>query len=184
MDHFEYLYAFVSIIVGLSVAQVLQAAGSWWDADTLHWPHTGWVILVLLLAVQIWWACWDLRSVNWTQFLFYWEIFGIVVLFMLATLVVPTGGSGGRSWAAHLEYRHTAIYVTGLVYLVWATLNSYILLGLPLLHPYRVSQGTLLLITVAGLRSVPGRFRDSVSWLLLGTLLGFQAIFRMLPQLG
>lgn len=184
MDHFEYLYTFVSIIVGLGVAQVLQAAGSWWDAETRHWPHTGWAILVLLLAVQIWWACWDLRSVNWTQFLFYWEIFGIVVLFMLATLVVPTGGSGGRSWAAHLEYRHTAIYVTGLVYLVWATLNSYILLGLPLLHPYRVSQGTLLLITVAGLRSEPGRFRDSVSWLLLGTLLGFQAIFRMLPQLG
>lgn len=92
---FEYITVLISIILGLGITQILTGI-----ADLIHqskrvkiyWPHALWVIVVLILHVQDWWATFDLRSLGpWSLPLFLFIMVYPVVLFVLARLLFPFG---------------------------------------------------------------------------------------------
>jgi hypothetical protein len=96
---FEYVTVFISIILGLGVAQILTGI-----ADLIHqsnrvkvyWPHLLWIFLVLILHVQEWIVTFQLRSFGpWRLPVFLFIILYPVVLFVLARLLFPFGLSEG-----------------------------------------------------------------------------------------
>lgn len=92
---FEYVTVLISIILGLGITQVLTGI-----ADLIHQsnrvkvygPHVLWVIVILVLQIQDWWATYDLRSQeSWSLGIFLFVMTYPIILFVLARLLFPFG---------------------------------------------------------------------------------------------
>lgn len=99
MDAFSYLSVLLSIILGLAITQVLQGFRGLMLARSRvrsYWPSVAWAILLLVLAVQAWWAMYDLRfRDDWSFLGFAIVLAQTVPLYLLAGLVFPDIGVEG-----------------------------------------------------------------------------------------
>ncbi|MGN6790514.1 MAG: hypothetical protein ACTHJP_13430 [Rhodanobacteraceae bacterium] len=95
MDAFSYLSVLISIIVGLAVTQVLQGFRALMLARSrvrVYWPALVWAVLILVIAVQEWWAMFGLSqrpAALWTFLDFSLVLLQTVPLYLLAGLALP-----------------------------------------------------------------------------------------------
>ena len=76
MAPFDYLSVLISIVLGLSITQVLGGFASMARARerlTFYWPHIVQMLGLFLINVQVWWALFSLR------FLHHWTFAGFFV---------------------------------------------------------------------------------------------------------
>jgi hypothetical protein len=94
MDEFGYLAVILSIILGLSVTQLLQGLSQVINARDrvrIYWPAIGWALLLLVIDVQAWWAMFGYRNRHaWTFLQFAVLLLETIVLYLLAALALPT----------------------------------------------------------------------------------------------
>jgi hypothetical protein len=117
MDAFSYLSVLLSIIVGLAITQVLSGYRALMLARSrviLHAPTLIWSVLVLLFAVQMWWASFGLADHDrWTFLSFFILLLQTVLLYMLAALVLPDMPSDQRTdLRAHYVRETTPFFLT------------------------------------------------------------------------
>ena len=92
MTVFEYLSVFISIIVGLAVANVLlgfsRILGQ--EGHRTSLAHVVWIYWTLLFLTFFWWFSFDWRLQNtWTLGLFLWVVGYAMLMFVLSSLVTP-----------------------------------------------------------------------------------------------
>jgi len=94
MDAFDYLAVLISIILGLGITQLLIGVGRWIEqrhALRAFSPAMIWAGILLLVHVQTWWSMFGLRFVpEWTFVQFTIVLLQPIVLFLLATIVLPS----------------------------------------------------------------------------------------------
>jgi hypothetical protein len=93
MDEFNYLSVFLSIIIGLAVAEILAGirgrllAG---DRVRKYWPTQLWAATLLLISAQTWWAMFSLRDRHNWEFSGFMVLLGqTIVLYLIAGIVYP-----------------------------------------------------------------------------------------------
>ncbi|HEY6940755.1 hypothetical protein [Dokdonella sp.] len=111
MDAFSYLSVLLSIILGLAITQVLKGFRGLMQSRArlrMYWPTVVWAILVLVIAVQSWWAMFDLRDHrDWTFLAFSIVLAQTIVVYLLAALVLPDFfGETGFDLRAHYYDHH------------------------------------------------------------------------------
>ncbi|HEY2032751.1 MAG TPA: hypothetical protein VGH02_03610 [Rhizomicrobium sp.] len=93
MTAFDYLSVLISIVLGLSITQVLSGfAGMVRGRDrlTFYWPHTVQMLGLFLINVQVWWALFGLRDLrHWTFAGFFVILLQPVTLFMMSAFLTP-----------------------------------------------------------------------------------------------
>jgi hypothetical protein len=93
MDAFSYLSVLLSIILGLAITQLLQGFGQMLQGRERvrwHWPSVLWMVSLLLIYVQSWWAMFGLRDVKvWTFGAFAVVLLQTILEYLLAALLVP-----------------------------------------------------------------------------------------------
>jgi hypothetical protein len=93
MDEFSYLSVLFSIIVGLTVAEVLQGFRHFLllrERVRVYWPVLVWGFLLLVIAAQTWWTSFGLRHRHdWTFAMFAIVLLQTVLVYMQAGLVFP-----------------------------------------------------------------------------------------------
>lgn len=93
MDAFNYLSVLISLILGLAITQVLKGIRGLMHARMrlrMYWPTVLWAILVVVIAVQAWWAMFGLRAHgDWTFVQFSVVLAQTIVVYLLAALVLP-----------------------------------------------------------------------------------------------
>jgi len=93
MDEFSYLSVLIAVILGLAITQVLQGLRGLAHSRehvAIYWPTLVWAGIILLIAVQSWWASFGMRHLTGWNFLG----FSVVLLenaciYMVAALVLP-----------------------------------------------------------------------------------------------
>ncbi len=97
MDEFGYLSVLIAIILGLAITQILLGYRGLLHAREhvrLYWPSLVWSGLVIIMAVQSWWAMFGLRSLTgWTFLQFSVVLMQTILVYMLSALVLPDFGS-------------------------------------------------------------------------------------------
>jgi hypothetical protein len=97
MDEFGYLAVILSIILGLSVTQLLQGLSNVINARDrvrMYWPAIGWALLLLVIDIQAWWAMFGYRGRhNWTFLQFTILLLETILLYLLAALALPNAFS-------------------------------------------------------------------------------------------
>jgi hypothetical protein len=93
VDEFGYLSVIISVILGLSIAQLLQGISQIINARErvrIYWPTIGWAILLLIVDIQAWWAMFGYRDKHqWTFLQFAVVLLETIILYLLAALVMP-----------------------------------------------------------------------------------------------
>jgi len=126
MDAFSYLSVLLSIILGLAITQVLKGFRGLMQSRArlrMYWPAVVWSVLVLVIAVQSWWAMFDLRHLeDWTFFAFSVVLAQTIVVYLLAALVLPDFfGDAGFDLRAHY-YDHQRWFFALFVALIAASI--------------------------------------------------------------
>ena len=93
MEAFNYLTVMVSIVVGLGLTQLLAGIGNFVQIRrrvTFYWLHTGWVGLLIILHLHMWWSFWVLRLVpDWTYGTFAYVLIGPSLLVIASHIAIP-----------------------------------------------------------------------------------------------
>jgi len=111
-----------------------------------------WAGIVMLLVLQSWWAYWDLRNVTDWSFLKYLSMFFYPLFFIfIASILIPVNREAGHDWRASFDNRRDWFFWGMIVSTVYAVLHTWLVVGSPLFHPYRVFQLLLITILVTGL---------------------------------
>jgi hypothetical protein len=94
MSPFEYLSAFISILLGLGITQLITGVADLFvrnSRPSFYWLHSMWVVLVFFLHIQEWWSLYELRNEVWSLPGFLFQLLYPITLFLLARLLFPYG---------------------------------------------------------------------------------------------
>ncbi len=93
MSAFDYLTILTSIVLGLSIANVLTRLATVITARErvdFYWPPVAWGIWLFFISVQHWWAEWSVRDTHaWSFGTFWLQLLVPVDLFILSALILP-----------------------------------------------------------------------------------------------
>ena len=185
MTIFEYLMVLVSIVLGLGVTQALRGLSKIARSETRYLPVTLWGGFLVYLYVQAWWAFWDLNAVAvWNQFYFTFIVMIAFSMFAATELLMPMGKRSETNWRAHYFKVRRWFFATMLTFTVLATLQIYVLLDVPLTHPYRAYQVTMAAIEITGLVTSNPRYQAWLPTLAISSTLLGQVLFRLFPGLA
>jgi hypothetical protein len=183
MTLFEYLSVAVSIVLGVGLTHILANLGAVFRSGVRHGIHSAWVVLLLLLLLQIWWALWDFNSgVAWNQFSFFFVLLGPGLLYVAETLLIPRGAVPAGSWAQHFFVVRKPFLITILLVNVWGVTVTWLLRDLSLFHPYRATQVAGSALVFAGLLVENRRYHFVLPFVLIAWVIGSQVVFRLWPD--
>jgi hypothetical protein len=93
LSQFEYVTAFVSILLALAIAEMLAGLGRLIrerDHVRVYWVHIAWMLLAILVTTQYWWTIWRVRAHEFANFFeFLSIIFPQFIFFLVAFLLSP-----------------------------------------------------------------------------------------------
>ena len=137
MDEFGYLSVIISVIIGLSITQLLQGIGQIINARDrvrIYWPAIGWTVLLLLIDVQAWWAMFGYRNRHaWTFVQFTVVLLEAIMLYLLAAVALPNIPNEGEIDLRSNYFRHAGWFFGSLVVLLLDSLLKSVVVygGLP-----------------------------------------------------
>jgi hypothetical protein len=91
MSPFEFVCAFYSVVLGVAVAQLMTSVGRLLevrDQVRTYWVQSLWVVIVLPVDVNSWWAMWEVRSAKSWSFLSFSLLVGLVASIYLVTVLL------------------------------------------------------------------------------------------------
>jgi hypothetical protein len=93
MDVFNYIAVAFSIIIGLGLSYLLDGISKVIQHNQriqLYWIHSLWVIIVILLHLQFWFAFWEYHKLEvWSYSTFITTLLAPMALFIVADLLFP-----------------------------------------------------------------------------------------------
>lgn len=120
MSTFEYLSVYISIVIGLAVAQLLGGVVRVVSDRRAkpYWVHLAWVFNVLGLMTYYWWFTFDWQTRDpWTYQLFLFVFGYAVVMYLVALSLVPPAELGDADYEDFFYSRSGLFF--GLLALRW-----------------------------------------------------------------
>lgn len=105
MTPFDYLSVLISIVLGLSITQLLGGfAGMVRDRahTTFYWPLPLQMLSLLLINVQSWWAMFGMRHLrDWTFFGFFIVLLQVIFTYLMSATITPDAVESGARLDQH-----------------------------------------------------------------------------------
>jgi hypothetical protein len=182
---FEYIMVMVSIIQGLGITLALRGI-----SRLIRSPHREpvvllWGVFLVFLYLQNWWAFWDLAAVeDWNIIKFLFIALYVCTMYGMTELILPMASSPDTNWLAHFNSIRKWLFGMLCALAVLAILLNWYISGVPLVHPYRIMQLTVLALGVIGWITPNIVVHRWIAGLLFLVLFGGQVLFRLLPGLS
>jgi len=174
-----------AIVLGLSLTQTLTGIAQIArqpERLSAFLPHTLWVISLLLLHFLLWWSIWDLRDLEWNYARFIVLISLPLILFFLASVVLPRGlaGEAPDLKAYFFQVRFWLMSGFALMNLIYMLDGPIVFDSEPLLLGYRIPQGLSLMAVLVGTRTEKPGTHLIIALIVLATILT-GSVVRFLP---
>lgn len=151
MSQFEYLAAAVSVVLSLGAVRLIDGIPHAFSHDRRYWPHSVWLLNILLLHVQSWWIFWDFsQAQGWTYPEFLLALAFPGLLYALARTVATVAPEQIASWQDHFEQIRVRMFILAACWVVSLGLLGWVRLKVPLVHPLRAIQGAFVASCIAG----------------------------------
>jgi len=185
MSHFEYVMVIVSIILGLGLTLVLRGLSKLMRSEHPSVVVVLYGVFLLMTHLQTWWGLWDAREIGqWTQVRFVLVAAYPCILYAMSELMLPMAARPDTDWKAHFLSVRRWYFSLQAMLVVSGSMLTWLMLSVPLLHPYRLVQLGLLLLSLLALTTERMRLQ---LWIVIGlmtVLTTGQLLFRLLPGLG
>ena len=130
---FNYLMVLYSIIIGVSMADILAAIGHIIQGNKSvnnYWVHSAWVFMIFYLHVFIWFSAWQYAAIElWTIASFFVFLMTPVTLFLASVVALPEIDPGGKYDMRSYYFRnYRSIYALLVIIIVLNAGAEYLLL--------------------------------------------------------
>jgi hypothetical protein len=180
MTLFEYLAIAFSLVFSFSGMRLVGGLPHAVRGPRRYWLHLSFVCLQLLATVMVFWLFWSFRTIEWTFPMFLLVLVSPGLIYYNACILIPENPSLVESW--HDYYYSVRVrYFVGLSLWVTAVATiSTIVLKMPLLHPARAIQASLLAAALLGAFSANRRLHAILLlfFLVLSVLIALTFAFR------
>ena len=90
---YQHIVVVMSIVLGLSVTQLLKGNAQIYRARKRvepSWIHSGWVALLFVFGLLVWWTYWNYRGIaEWDFLRFVVYLSPMIVFYLLTAIVIP-----------------------------------------------------------------------------------------------
>lgn len=132
MSLFEYLTVAVSIVLALGLVRLVDGLRSASDGATRYWVHLGYIINLVATHLFLWWTLWYYQEgVNWNFARFVYVFLGPLILYFLASTLIPDNPSSVSSWRDHFYRGHRLFFLVCGVLIVHQALSTILLRAVP-----------------------------------------------------
>ena len=154
-DAFNYLSVLLSIIIGLAITQILKGFRGLVLARArvvVYWPSVVLALLLLIIAVQMWWSMFGMREIPvWTFGKFAVVLLQITAFYLLAGLVLPDFfGEQPMALRDHYYAHHRLFFGLFLLTLLVSLLKDFVLSGHMKNNADLAFHGVFIVISIAG----------------------------------
>jgi hypothetical protein len=177
---FDFLMVLYSIIVGVSMGQILTAVGNLIQSNKPvkhYWVHTGWVVFVFCLHIFLWFSAWEYAAIQ------VWSISGFmtfltvpVVLFIASVVALPDINPDKLYDMRDYYFKNCRwLHALLLTIILLSSINEYLLLDQSPLTVRNTARGVAALFLFLGLFLVrPKLHAAQIS--IIYVLMGFFAL--------
>ncbi|HUB86183.1 MAG TPA: hypothetical protein VL971_10850 [Rhizomicrobium sp.] len=159
MTPFDYLSVLISIVLGLSITQLLGGFAAMVRArerTAFYWPLPVQMFALFLINIQVWWALFGLRWIqNWTFAGFFVILLQPVTLYLMSAFITPDPVPDGERLdqrAFYFREKNWFFGATLATLLVSLTKDFFVMRG-PV-GPYDLAaHGVFIAMTLTGLLS-------------------------------
>ncbi len=153
MTLFEYLAIAFSLVFSFSAARLVAGLPHALASGKRYFVHWLQVSNLLITMVAIFWSFWSFRNVEWDLARFFFALASPGLLYFLACTLVPESPETVESWRPYFYSVRRRFFLGIGVWILVVALNSTISVGVPLAHPARAMQLSLLAISAIGATS-------------------------------
>lgn len=173
----------VSMVLALALAQLLRGATEIATNPNRYWVHSTWVLVLIILVIQTWWAFWDWNSyADWNLLSFLFLLSFPIAIFIATHLLIPANRPVDMDWYAHFYAIKKWLFSTMAFIGVIGISLSWVLLGTSLLHPYRVFQASFVITSIIAAIANSHRIHAPLAVVYIMLFIAGQVLSRM--QLG
>jgi hypothetical protein len=175
MTLFEYVTVAVSIVLSFGVVRLLDGLRAAAVPERRYWVHLVWIPTKLLNHALYWWGLWALHeNAAWNFALFLWVLVFPATLYLQSTALVTTSPGDVSSWREHFFEIRSWFFAINLFLILHTLVSSWLLLGVPVMHPSRLPFVLMLILNVLGATSDNPRLHAVIATsALLSQILGF-----------
>lgn len=178
---YQHVVVVMSIVIGLSVAQLLKGAAQLYRNRTrvrTYWLHSAWTALIVVFTFLLWWLFWNYRGVaDWNFFHFVTYLSPAVVFYFLVTITIPEASEAVDDMKKYYFSNRTGFFGTFALYGAVAAITAIVVRGLPLLDPSNLFRLAMVVLLLIAMRSASERVHTVVFGLSASLLVVFISLF-------
>jgi hypothetical protein len=178
---YQHVVVVISMVLGLAVTQLLKGIAQLYRTRKRvqsYWIHWGWVILLLILALLVWWTYFSYRGVaDWDFFRFVLYIFPMIAFYYLTAIAIPDPAEPVTSLKDYYFANRVGFFGTFAAYGVLAAVAASVVRGLPLSDPSNVFRVLLVILMLIVMRSSSERVHAAVLTACGALLVAFVSLY-------
>jgi hypothetical protein len=180
VTQFEFVAIVVSIILGLSIARLLESLRDCFDAARRYWIHAVWVVGKFMNTLVIFWSGWVLRNeietFNFAQFTT--SLGPPAIIFLQVHTLVTADPQQVTDWRSHFWRVRRWFFGANAILPLYNMLYLYVLARREFPSPEAVPLTVVFLLSLTGIISSSERLHGAIAILYLITMvLGFGSLF-------
>ena len=183
---YQHIVVVTSIVLGLAVTQLLKGVAQLYTTRhrvRTYWIHWGWIALLLLFGLLLWWRDWNFRGVpEWNFFRFVLYLCPMIAFYYLTAIVIPDPAEPVTDLKEYYFSNRIGFFGIFALYGVLAVATASLVRELPLLDATNIYRLVLVVLMLVLTRSTSERVHGACVLLAAGLLLTF--ILRYQFRLG
>jgi hypothetical protein len=182
MPTYEHVVVVLSIVLGMSVTQLLKGAAQLYRTRArvrTYWLHSAWVCLLVLFSFLLWWTFWNYRGIgdwNFIRFLVY--LSPIIVFYFITALAFPDPSESVTDMKDYYYSNRAGFFGTFALYGVLAAVTAIVIRRLPILDLSNAFRLLMVLLMLGLVRTTNERVHAVVLALCTVLMIAFIALFQ------
>ena len=172
MTQFEYLTIGISILIGLSVARLLDGLRDALDPDRRYWIHIVWVMNKLLHVIGLFWYAWVSRDAGGARSLGEYLVIvsPVALVYLQINALLTTRPDAIRDWRSHFFEIRRWFFGIGLLFAPIGIYSVSVIEEFSLLSPGNAALAVGFVYNLVGMLSASERVHGVIATLAAASL--------------
>jgi hypothetical protein len=179
---YQHVVVVISMVLGLAVTQLLKGIAQLYRTRRgvrAYWIHWGWVILLMVFSLVVWWTYWSYRGLaEWDFLRFVLYLSPMIAFYYLTAIAIPDPAEPVTDLREYYFSNRVGFFGTFALYGVLAWLTASFVRGVPLADTSNLFRLTFVLLMLVLMRSPNARVHGAALILCAGLLVTFILLYQ------
>ncbi|MEM9257567.1 MAG: hypothetical protein AAGA91_19180 [Pseudomonadota bacterium] len=178
---FEYIAIAFSMVFSFTVLRLVGGLPYATRPGRVYWVHLLFVMTALIYVLNAFWAFWSYATVEWTYARYILALASPIAQYFTVAILVPGEPHKVTSWRDYYYASRRRFFIGLIIMTTVSALSTTELADMPLRHPVRLGQLSILTVGIVGLVFQSPRVQAALALVALIGVAGFGALILALP---